>query len=127
MLKKLIDTNIFIDRIFNPESYKDIFLSEGQIYLSSIVLLELRAGAHKKEAVKAVNEIKSFFTRVNRIITPTLKDYEKAGEVLAKLQRLKNYSIKKCASISNDCLIATSTKTIGATLYTQNRKDFQAI
>jgi len=29
MLKKLIDTNIFIDRFSNPDLFKDIFLSEG--------------------------------------------------------------------------------------------------
>ncbi|MGR3219095.1 MAG: type II toxin-antitoxin system VapC family toxin [Candidatus Anammoxibacter sp.] len=59
MIKKLIDTNIFIDRFSNPDLYKNIFLSEGQIYLSSIVLMELRAGAHTKEAIRAVNELKN--------------------------------------------------------------------
>jgi predicted nucleic acid-binding protein len=53
MLKELIDTNIFIDRFLNPDLYKDIFLSEGLVYLSSIVLMEFRAGAHSKEAIKA--------------------------------------------------------------------------
>ncbi len=38
MLKKLIDTNIFIDRFANPELCKEIFLSEGFVYLSSVVL-----------------------------------------------------------------------------------------
>jgi len=127
MYKKFIDTNIFIDRFSNPDLYKNIFLSEGQIYLSSIVLMELRAGAHTKEAIKAVNELRNFFKRLNRIITPTLKDYDKAGEAIAKLQSLKGYTIKKCASITNDCLIATSAKGIGAILYTQNKKDLQAI
>jgi len=127
MYKKFIDTNIFIDRFSNPDLYKNIFLSEGQIYLSSIVLMELRAGAHTKEAIKAVNESRNFFKRLNRIITPTLKDYDKAGEAIAELQSLKGYTIKKCASITNDCLIATSAKGIGAILYTQNKKDFQAI
>ncbi|MBI4824315.1 MAG: hypothetical protein HY805_08840 [Nitrospirae bacterium] len=42
MLKKLIDTNIFIDRFSNPALFKDIFLSDGIIYLSSIVLMELK-------------------------------------------------------------------------------------
>ena len=44
MLKKLIDTNIFIDRFLNPDLYKDIFLSEGLVYLSSIVLMERMRG-----------------------------------------------------------------------------------
>ena len=38
MIKKLIDTNIIIDRLASPARYEEIFLSPGQIVLSSIVL-----------------------------------------------------------------------------------------
>lgn len=127
MLKKLIDTNIFIDRFLNPDLYKDIFLSEGLVYLSSIVFMELKAGAHSKGAIKAVYDLYELFKHVNRVVVPTAKDYERAGELIAKLQVVKGYNIKKSTSITNDCLIASSTRTIGATLYTQNRKDFEAI
>jgi len=47
--------------------------------------------------------------------------------LIAKLQVVKGYNIKKSASITNDCIIASSARTIGATVYTQNRKDFEAI
>ncbi len=127
MLKKLIDTNILIDRFLNPDLYKDIFLSDGIAYLSSIVLMEIRAGAHTKEAINSVKELSNFFKRVDRIVVPSTKEYEQAGEIIAKLQSVKNYNIKKCASITNDCLIAVSARSIGAVLYTQNKKDFQAI
>lgn len=127
MIKKLIDTNIFIDRFLDPNLYKDIFLSEGLVYLSSVVLMEIRAGANTKKALKVVNELFNFFWRVDRIIVPAEKDYELAGEIISRLQTVKGYNIKKSASITNDCLIAASTRSIGATLYTQNRKDFQAI
>ena len=89
--------------------------------------MEMRAGAHSKEAVKAVAEPYDFFKRVNRIILPTTRDYHHAGEILAKLQSMKGYEIRKCASITNDCLIAASAKGAGAVVYTQNRSDFQAI
>jgi hypothetical protein len=36
MLKKLIDTNIFIDRFRNPEQHREVFLSEGLVYLSAL-------------------------------------------------------------------------------------------
>jgi predicted nucleic acid-binding protein len=120
MHKKLIDTNIFIDRFLNPDLYKDISL-EGLVYISSIVLMELRAGAHSKEAIKTVYELYELFTRVNRIAVPTAKDYERAGELIAKLQVVNGYNIKKSASITNDCIIASLARTIGATVYTQNR------
>jgi predicted nucleic acid-binding protein len=127
MLKKLVDTNIFIDRFLNPGLYNDVFLSEGVVYLSAITFMELRAGAHAKEAVKAVQELYEHFKRVDRVVVPSAKDYERAGEVIAKLQIVKGYNIRKSASITNDCLIAASARSIGATLYTQNRKDFSAI
>jgi len=118
MLKKLIDTNILIDRFANPDLHKDIFLSDGVVYLSSVVLMELKAGAHSKEALKAVNELADFFRRVNRIVLPSIKDYEQAGELIAKLQSKKGYEIKKCASLTSDCLIATAARSIGAVVYT---------
>lgn len=127
MLKKLIDTNIFIDRFSDPELYKDIFMSEGFAYLSSVVIMELRAGAHSREAITAVNELVEFFRRVDRIVVPSIRDYERAGEIAARLQSCKGYDIRKSASITNDCLIATSAKSTGAVLYTQNKKDFLAI
>lgn len=127
MLKKLIDTNIFIDRFSNPDLYRGIFLSEGLVYLSSVVLMELGAGAHTRKAINAVNGLRDFFRRVERIIAPSIRDYERAGEVIARLQSTKGYEIKKCASITNDCLIAASARSMGVVLYTQNKKDFQAI
>ncbi|MCC7202354.1 MAG: PIN domain-containing protein [Nitrospirae bacterium] len=127
MIKKVIDTNIFIDRFSNPDLYSEIFLSTGIIYLSSIVYMELRAGAHTKKALKAINEIFYLFRQVNRIWAPSITDYEKAAELISRLHVAKGYTIKKSASITNDCLIAASVRSMGATLYTQNKKDFIAI
>ncbi|MBI5044285.1 MAG: hypothetical protein HZC10_10760 [Nitrospirae bacterium] len=77
MIKKIIDTNIYIDLFLNPDLYEDIFLSEGTIYLSSVILMELIAGAHTKEARKSLKELISFFKSVGRIIIPSEMDYEK--------------------------------------------------
>jgi len=74
MLKKLIDTNIFIDRFSNPDLH-----------------------------------------------------FEKAGEIISSLQSIKGYDIRKSASITNDCLLAASARSMGAVFYTQNKKDFQSI
>lgn len=86
MLKKIVDANIFIDHFSNPALHKEIFLSDGLVYLSSVVLMELRAGAHSKEAIKALYELFDFFRSVDRIIVPSTKDYEQASEIAAKLQ-----------------------------------------
>lgn len=127
MRKKLIDTNIFIDRFADPDRFTEVFTSECVVYLSSVVLMELRAGAHLLSAIKAVDAIEKFFKDVGRIITPQHSDYRLAGQVLAKLQREKGYNLKKTASIANDCLIAASARNFGACVVTQNAKDFNAI
>ncbi|OGW42603.1 MAG: hypothetical protein A2132_07470 [Nitrospirae bacterium RBG_16_43_11] len=85
MIKKVIDTNIIIDRFSDPDLYREIFLSSGIVYLSSVVLMELRAGAHTKEALRAINELFHFFRQVGRVIVPSITDYEKAGEIISKL------------------------------------------
>lgn len=127
MTKKVLDTNVYIDLFANPDLYIDIFISEGPIYLSSVVLMELLAGAHGKNEKYTVKDLLKLFKKLGRIVTPTTKDYEQAGEILTKLQSVKHYNLKKCGSITNDCLIASSSKTIGAVVYTQNKKDFQSI
>ena len=97
------------------------------VCLSSVVLMELLAGAHSKNEKNKIKSLIDLFKRLGRIITPSERDYEQAGEILLRLQNIKGYDLKKCDSISNDCLVAASAKGIGAIVYTQNRKDFQAI
>jgi len=97
------------------------------VYLSSVVLLELRAGAHSLVAIKAVGALEKFFQRVSRVITPQHSDYRLAGQILASLQREKGYDLKKTASLANDCLIAASARNAGACVVTQNARDFIAI
>ena len=77
--------------------------------------------------MKAVSDLIEFFRRVDRIVVPSIRDYEIAGEIVAKLQISKGYEIRKSASITNDCLIAASARSIGAVVFTQNMKDFSAI
>jgi predicted nucleic acid-binding protein len=57
MIKKALDTNIYIDLFTNPNLYEDIFIPEGPIYLSSVVLMELLAGAHEKNEKKKIKSL----------------------------------------------------------------------
>ncbi|MBI4824314.1 MAG: hypothetical protein HY805_08835 [Nitrospirae bacterium] len=77
--------------------------------------------------MKAVAELIGFFKRVDRVVVPSVRDYEEAGAIISLLQSKKGYNIRKSASITGDCLIAASVRSAGAVLYTQNRRDFQAI
>lgn len=126
MIKKVLDTNMYIDLFTNPYLYEDIFISEGPIYLSSVVLMELLAGAHAKNEKRRIKSLAGLFKKLRRILIPTELDYEQAGEILIRLQNIKGYNIRKSASITNDCLIAASVRSIGGVLYISFRKPQQA-
>jgi len=40
--------------------YRDIFISEGPVYLSSIVFMELLAGAHTKNEKREIQDVFDF-------------------------------------------------------------------
>lgn len=63
----------------------------------------------------------------NKLVVSPWSDYVEAGRLLAKLQSQKGCEIKKTIGLTNDVLIALSARRIGATIITQNKKDFEAI
>jgi len=72
--KVILDTNIYIDMIKSGEL--EIFYQQRYlIYLPAIVLMELKAGAHSKEAIDAINDLRDYFKRKNRIINHTTCSY----------------------------------------------------
>ena len=48
-------------------------------------------------------------------------------KILAKLQSEKGYDLKKSYQLTNDVLIALSARSTGATVFTQNKRDFETI
>ena len=70
--------------------------------------MELRAGA--------------FRARDRRLLA-----YREAGDVLRLLQSRHDYRLASRHSIVNDVLIALSARSIGATVVTQNARDYRAI
>jgi tRNA(fMet)-specific endonuclease VapC len=129
MDKLVIDSNIYID-FFNSGKFADLFYNVKYptvIYLSSIVLMELRAGAFTRTDIKIVQALARTYRKSRRVLVPGDTEFLSAGEMLAKLQEREGYDLKKTASITNEVLIALSARQIGATVVTQNRRDFEAI
>lgn len=127
MQKILVDTNIWIDWI-NQGRYEELLLTKGVIkYLSAIVLMELFAGAYKPSDSRQVNRLVLPFQRTQRIINPTLENYREAGQIMAKLKERDGFQIKKAVGLSHDILIALTARSIGATVLTANRHDFERI
>ena len=127
MQRVVIDTNIYIDWL-NEGRYEDIiFQREAVKHLSAVVLMELLAGAFTTRDRKLVRDITLPFAKANRVVTPTVSIYEEAGDVLRRLQHGHRYSMPKAYGLVNDVLIALSARSIGASVITQNERDFVAI
>ena len=127
MQRVVIDTNIYIDWL-NAGRYEEIiFQREAVKYLSAVVLMELLAGAFSTRDRRFIRDITLPFAKANRIVTPTVSIYEEAGDVLRRLQSLYGYSMPSAYGLVNDVLIALSARSIGASVITQNERDFAAI
>jgi predicted nucleic acid-binding protein len=127
MTKVIPDTNILIGWL-RERKYSDLLFGPGLVrYLSSIVAMELYAGAHLKKDKDGVDRIYNIFNKTRRIVVPEKSSFPKAGIVLDDLRTRQGYDLKKTVSLSHDVLIALSALSIGATVITENQKDFLAI
>jgi len=90
-------------------------------------MMELSAGAQSSRDRKLLSALFSAFRRAGRILLPELSTYQDAGEILQRLQAKMGYDVTGATSLANDVLIALSARSIGATVLTQNRPDFEAI
>ncbi|MFQ5964822.1 MAG: type II toxin-antitoxin system VapC family toxin [Candidatus Scalinduaceae bacterium] len=116
----VIDTPVWVDwaRGKNEESLK--LIHGRMVYMPSVVIMELLAGARDKYSKKTIKSTIDPFIKHNRIVNPGLKDFVKAGDVLSQLEW-------PASKRSNDVLITVLTGKIGAQIITSNPKDFEPI
>jgi len=125
--RRVFDTGIYIDWI-NSGLHEEVLFETGIVrHLSAVVLMELEAGAFRPRDRKLLHTLERTFRRVERLLVPSAGVYSEAGEVLRRLQSRRGYELRKSHSIVNDVLIALSARSIGATVVTQNRGDYEAI
>ena len=127
MERVVFDTDLYIDWI-HAGLREDLFLERSFLrHMSTVVLLELRAGAFAPAAARAVDNLHAVFFRTRRLLAPTPETFWQTGDILRTLQRRRGYDLKKRFRLINDCLIALSSRQIGATVFTHNARDFEAI
>lgn len=127
MERVVIDTNVYVDWLNEGQHEAVLFQREAVKYLSAVVLMELSAGAFSTRDRRLVREVTSAFAKVGRILVPAVANYEEAGDVLRRLQESRGYTVATAYGLVNDVLIALSARSIGATVITQNERDFVAI
>lgn len=125
-MKVILDTNIYISWI-RESKHPDLLLNPyTQKYLSAVVLMELWAGAKTKASSRIIDKLQNPYIKARRIVTLKTYDFIKAGQIISDMP--DNYKNKiKMAGFTQDIYIALTAITIGATLYTENKKDFQFI
>lgn len=120
----MLDTNICGYIIRNkPEYIKERFKKieqKHEITLSSIVVSELLYGAQKKESTKLSKLVNAFISNF------TIHDFD--ARAAGEYARIRDTLERKGQIIgSNDLFIAAHAKALGATLVTNNPKEFQRV
>lgn len=125
-MKVMFDTNIYISFIRNY-SYATVLQERGTIkYLSSIVLMELWAGARSMRGQRLVSQLQKPYIDAGRIVTLKASQYIMIGKVYSDLP-LEYRELLKRSDFINDVQIAMTALSIGATLYTENVRHFDII
>ena len=119
----ILDTSVYIENFRTGRFTLDLLRSRWIVRCSSVVLHELRRGARTSLELKFVAEL----SKKIRIITPNEGHWLHSAEILSRIGRKSGYGPSKLRELAFDVLIALSTREIGATLITCNRKDFSEI
>jgi predicted nucleic acid-binding protein len=127
MRRVVIDTNVYVDWINRGQHEELLFQPETVKYLSAVVLMELRAGALSPRDRRLLQRLETAFERAGRILAPSRTVFADAGDALRRLQTDRGYHLGGSHSIANDVLITLSARSIGATVITQNERDYRAI
>jgi predicted nucleic acid-binding protein len=125
MTKLLLDTNLYVGWL-NHGLHELLVVGPGSVrYLSSVVQMELRAGAATRPARRVLDQLIRVYTATARLVAPSPTVFDEAGLVLRAL-RLAGREVRR-ASLVNDVLIALTARSMGATLYTADAEDFESI
>ena len=128
-MKLVFDSDILIDHFRSGDLYSSFAaaIDRSEIYMSSVVAMELRAGCKKAAEIRVLERFLRLFEVSRRIVAPDHRACVQAGAVLAALGARFGLTIEKRREMGNDVLIATSALSIGAAVITRNRSDFSLI
>ena len=128
-VKLVLDTSIYIPFINQGIAHPTIEVRQGRplIFMSAVVMEELYAGALDFSSVKLLDKMHDTFSGMGRLIVPDAMDWQKTGKVVAQLGKKYGFEKLFLSRITNDILIAATTRKIGAVVVTNNQKDFLKI
>jgi predicted nucleic acid-binding protein len=125
-MPSLFDTSLYISALRKGGDTALLLRRWAQgspLWLSSVVLEELYAGAHPKDW-QILEKLEGDFHRAKRLLTPNFTDWTHAGKILYRLAQKHGFERIGRARLTNDALIVTSAARAGITVLTANRRDF---
>ena len=129
MQPSLFDTSIYIAALRGGNNAAITLrrvAAEAPLWLSSVVLEELYAGAGDRER-RVVERLERDFDRVKRLLVPNLSDWSQTGRVLARLASKYDYEQIGQGRLTNDALIAVSAGRLGIRVLTANERDYRRL
>ncbi len=121
----LWDTTVYIN--YFSKGILPPHQARGHLFLSSVVVQELYAGAESKDASRKLDLLFTTMSSYDRLITPTATDWRQAGKILSGIGRRFGFEEIGRSRLTNDVLIAISAARTNSTLCTGNTKDFDRI
>ena len=119
----MLDTSVYIDH-WEQGLHAAALTDVRRAFIvrhSSVVLSELRRGAHTPKAQQLVIAVR----RLARVQwEPTADDWWEAGRVVRKIGSAHTWDRHKRQEFQNDALIGLTARRNGATVVTTNREDF---
>ena len=129
MQPALFDTSVYITALSRGDEAALALrrlASDEPLWLSSVVLEELYAGAGDRER-RVVERLERDFDRVKRILVPNLSDWTQTGRVLARLAVKYDYEQIGRGRLTNDALIAMSAGRLGVRVFTANERYYRRL
>ena len=124
--KVIIDTNVYIG-LFNKGLHKDVVNPFQNItYLAYPVMHELWMGIKNRKDLRLLTAWRDRFIRLDRFLIPTIATLNRIGEACRCMKNMGKLDPVHSKHY-NDIVIATLAHQVGATVITQNRRDFELI
>lgn len=129
--KYVVDSNLFIDALRHVDA-NDALHGFYRVfapfeYLSAVVAHELESGVRAAGARRRLRRyVIDPFVRRGRVVTPSFAAWQEAGGAIATL--LSQGAVGQVTrAFGNDVLLAASCREAGATLVTNNVRDFERV
>jgi predicted nucleic acid-binding protein len=122
----LFDSSVYISAFRRGGDASLLFrrwTGTAPLWLSSVVLEELYAGALRKDH-PVIEKLERDFDSAKRLLVPNLSDWTQAGKILSRVAQKYGYENIGRARLTNDALVAMSAARTGITIISVNRRDF---